>query len=85
MSSGAIHIVTMILEKYLKDRKISIVAFAKKIGKSRGSVHNFISGRHAPGIETALLIVRATNKKVSLEDVYKPFYKDSPDLEGKDK
>lgn len=54
------------LNQYLTSASIAPAAFARKIGTSRGHLHDLLTGRRAPGIDLAKRISIETNGAVAL-------------------
>jgi len=61
----------MRLEKWLEEQDISVRKFAKKINVSASTIHNLLHGRE-PSLSTAMKVYRATQKKVTYEDMIDP-------------
>ena len=59
----------MKLKTYLKRRKLTLKAFAKKVGITPQAIHYYVTGQRTPQLGIAMDIVRATDGEVSLRDL----------------
>jgi len=59
----------MKLKKWIKDKGRTQESFADDIGVSRGTLNRIVNGT-PPGLKTARLIVKVTNKEISFNDIY---------------
>lgn len=60
----------MPLDEYLTRQGKSIQGFAKEVGVSRQSLHNYLNGRTVPTGKVARMIVRASDYQITLEDLW---------------
>jgi DNA-binding transcriptional regulator YdaS (Cro superfamily) len=61
---------TMLLGDYLVKYKIDQCDFAKLVGVHASSVGRWLAGERTPSGSHAKKIVEATNRKVTLQDIY---------------
>lgn len=59
----------MKLKTYLKRRKMTLRAFAKKVGITSSAIHYYVTGQRTPQLGIALDIVKATDGEVTLRDL----------------
>ena len=62
----------MKLKTYMKRKKLTLRAFAPRVGKrgiSAQTLHNYVTGKRVPPLGTALDIVKATDGDVSLREL----------------
>ncbi|MEC7839051.1 MAG: helix-turn-helix transcriptional regulator [Chlamydiota bacterium] len=71
----------MKLDEYLFRKKLSRIAFAEKIGISRGHLQHILNGSRRPSIPLAKKIEEATDGKVSKEEVLFPEDFESEELQ----
>lgn len=58
----------MILADYLVSQRLTVTAFAERIGRPVSTVHSWLSGARQPDIATAAEIERATAGAVASRD-----------------
>ena len=61
----------MLLKEYLEKNYLTKSGFAKKLGVTSSTIHNFIAGRSYPTAKLAQRIVKLTNGEVTFEDLFK--------------
>lgn len=61
----------MELKEYLDKHYLTKRGFAKKLGVTDSTIHNFIAGRSHPTAKLAQKIVELTNGEVTFEDLFK--------------
>ena len=70
----------MLLRDYINSTKdLTVAKFGELIGKGRTTVFQYMNGEQEPFSSTARLIVKESHGKVSFEEVYAPFVKESDD------
>jgi len=62
----------MILREYLKENRITVKDFAKKLNVSRQHLNRVVCGTYKPGKTLAKLIELETNGLVTIADYDKP-------------
>ena len=60
----------MQIATYLRDRKLTLAAFASQIGVHPRAVHRYVHGRRTPEREIMRRIVDATNGAVTPNDFF---------------
>lgn len=58
----------MKLKEYFKENCIDLSQFAKKIGVTTVTLHNYLNGKYLPKLGIAYKIEKATQKKVTIYD-----------------
>jgi len=62
----------MVLKKYILTNMLTYRVFSSRVGIDQSQLIRYANGSKLPNLKNALKIYKATNKKVGLEDWFKP-------------
>jgi transcriptional regulator with XRE-family HTH domain len=62
----------MNLQQYLAEEGLSQAALARELGVTRSAVNQWLKGRAVPSAATALLLIRRSGGRLTLEELVYP-------------